>query len=147
MVRPSQDALLVRHIGVIPLGLFAHRSYLEKHGMPKRIEDLGAHRLIGFDRQTAFIRAMMKRYPFFEDISFAFKSDHSIALLNALRSGMGIGFAQVPAAARDTGLVRLLPELEVTLDTWVAMHENLKSSPRCRATFDALVEGLRRYLA
>jgi DNA-binding transcriptional LysR family regulator len=147
MVEPSQDALLVRHIGIIPLGLFAHRSYLEKHGAPSRIEDLGAHRLLGFDRQTAFIRAMTKRYPLFEDISFAFRSDHSIALLNALRAGMGIGFAQVPTATRDASLVRLLPEFEVTLDTWVAMHENLKSSPRCRATFDALVEGLRRYLA
>ncbi|HEY0122734.1 MAG TPA: LysR substrate-binding domain-containing protein, partial [Rhizobium sp.] len=147
MVRPSQDALLVRHIGIIPLGFFAHRSYIEKHGTPERVEDLGRHRLLGFDRQSGFIRAMRKRYPLLDGISLTFKSDHSIALLNALRAGMGIGFAQVPAAGKDASLVRVLPEVEVALETWVAMHENLKSSPRCRATFDALVEGLRRYLA
>jgi hypothetical protein len=32
------------------------------------------------------------------------------------------------------------------LDTWVAMHEDLRSSPRCRAAFDALAEGLLAYL-
>jgi hypothetical protein len=41
----------------------------------------------------------------------------------------------------------VLPEqFELPLHTWVAMHEDLKNSPRCRATFDALVEGLLRYI-
>jgi DNA-binding transcriptional LysR family regulator len=147
MTEPSQDALLARHIGTIKLGLFARRNYLEEYGRPKTIEELGHHRLIGFDHQTAYTRAMLKRYPMLEGISFAFKSDHSIALLNAVRSGLGIGFYQVPLARRDLDLMRLLPELELSLDTWVVMHENLKSSPRCRVTFDALVEGLREYIA
>ncbi|MDL2405129.1 LysR family transcriptional regulator [Rhizobium calliandrae] len=146
MVAPAQDALLARRIGIIPLGFFAHRNYLERYGEPKNISDLRRHKLIGFDRQTAFIRAMLKRYPMFEDISFAFKSDHSIVHHNALRAGIGIGFYQVPLAKRDEDLVRLLPEIEISLDTWVAMHENLKTSPRCRVTFDALVTGLLDYV-
>ncbi|CAN7346200.1 LysR family transcriptional regulator [Rhizobium rhizogenes] len=146
MVAPAQDALLARHIGSIPLGLFAHHHYLERHGEPKSIAELRQHKLIGFDRQTAYIRTMMKRYPLLDGISFAFKSDHSIALHNALRAGIGIGFYQVPLAKRDGNLVRLLPEMELPLDTWVAMHENLKTSPRCRVTFDALVAGLLDYI-
>ncbi len=89
---------------------------------------------------------MMKRYPLLDGASFAFKSDHSIALHNALRAGIGISFYQVPLANRDGNLVRLLPEIELRLDTWVAMHENLKTSPRCRVTFDALVAGLLDYV-
>jgi hypothetical protein len=27
------------------------------------------------------------------------------------------------------------------------MHENLRATPRCRAVFDALSDGLKRYLA
>jgi hypothetical protein len=43
--------------------------------------------------------------------------------------------------------VRLLPQVfELTLDTRVAMHENLKSSPRWRVTLDALVRGLLEYV-
>lgn len=146
MVSPAQDALLARHVGSIPLGFFAHRNYLDRYGEPKSIADLHQHKLIGFDRQTAYIRAMMKRYPLLDGISFAFKSDHSIALHNALRAGIGISLYQVPLAKRDGELVRLLPEIELPLDTWVAMHENLKTSPRCRVTFDALVTGLQDYV-
>ncbi|MEF0938712.1 LysR family transcriptional regulator [Rhizobium sp. BR 362] len=146
MVAPTQDALLARHVGIISLGLFAHRNYLERYGGPKNIAELRHHKLIGFDRQTAYIRTMLKRYPLLDGISFAFKSDHSIALHNALHAGVGISFYQVPLAKRDGNLVRLLPEIELSLDTWVAMHENLKTSPRCRVTFDALVAGLLDYI-
>jgi len=39
--------------------------------------------------------------------------------------------------------LRVLPrQFELKLDTWVTMHEDLRSSPRCKATFDALVNGL-----
>ena len=146
MVAPAQEALLARHIGAISLGFFAHRTYIERHGKPESIKDLRRHKLIGFDRQTAYIRTMMKRYPLLDGISFSFRSDHSIALHNALRAGIGIGFYQVPLALRDASLVRLLPEIELPLDTWIVMHENLKTSPRCRVTFDALVAGLLDYV-
>ncbi|GAJ90715.1 LysR family transcriptional regulator [Agrobacterium sp. SHOUNA12C] len=146
MVAPAQDVLLARYIGSIPLGLFAHRNYLERYGEPKNIRELHQHKLIGFDRQTAYIRTMMKRYPLLDGVSFTFKSDHSIALHNTLRAGIGIGFYQIPLAKRDGELVRLLPEIGLPLDTWVAMHKNLKTSPRCRVTFDALVAGLLEYV-
>lgn len=40
----------------------------------------------------------------------------------------------------------MLPEIKVEIDTWIVMHENLKTSPRCRVTFDALVTGLLDYI-
>jgi hypothetical protein len=44
--------------------------------------------------------------------------------------------------------VRLLPRaLSLKLGTWVTMHEDLRASPRCRVTFDALAEGLQAYIA
>lgn len=146
MVAPAQEALLARHIGIISLGLFAHRSYIERYGKPQTVEGLRRHKLIGFDRQTAYIRMMLKRYPMLEAVSFSFRSDHSIALHNALRAGIGIGFLQIPLANRDPNLVQLLPEIEVQIETWIVMHENLKTSPRCRVTFDALVMGLLDYI-
>jgi hypothetical protein len=53
MAEPAQESLIVRRIGDIPVGMFAHRRYLECHGTPRTIADLARHRLIGFDRQTA----------------------------------------------------------------------------------------------
>jgi DNA-binding transcriptional LysR family regulator len=146
MVAPAQEALLARHIGIVSLGLFAHRDYVQHNRKPETVGELRRHKLIGFDRQTAYIRMMTKRYPMLEGTTFSFRSDHSIALHNALRAGMGISFLQIPLANRDPNLVRVLPEIEVSIDTWVVMHENLKTSPRCRVTFDALVEGLLDYI-
>jgi hypothetical protein len=51
-----------------------------------------------------------------------------------------------PSGAAD--LVRVLPaKVEVGLDTWVTMHEDLRNSPRCKVTFDALVKGLTAYVS
>lgn len=147
MAEPSQDALVVRRIGDIPIGFFAHRRYLEQHGIPQTLADLSEHRLIGFDRQSAYIRMMVTRYPLLDPARFTFKADSSLAQIAAIRAGIGIGLCQRPLGHANADLVHLLPEIGLPLGTWVAMHENLKTSPRCRVTFDALVTGLLDYVA
>jgi hypothetical protein len=45
-------------------------------------------------------------------------------------------------------LVRVLPrQVALALETWITMHEDLRTRPSCRVTFDALVEGLQRHVA
>jgi DNA-binding transcriptional LysR family regulator len=78
---------------------------------------------------------------------FAFRSDSDLAQMAAIRAGLGIGVCQVPLARRDPSLVRILPDaFSYPLDTWVVMHEDLRTSAPVRAVFDALVAGLRDYL-
>ncbi|MGR9164636.1 LysR family transcriptional regulator [Rhizobium leguminosarum] len=145
MAEPQQDALAVRRIGDIPLGFHAHRRYLERYGIPQTLADLANHRLIGFDRQTAYVRMVMKRYAV-PGIEFSFRSDSNLAQLSAIRAGVGIGICQTGLARENPDLVHILPDaFSIPLGTWVAMHESLKSSPRCRATFDVLVKGLQDY--
>lgn len=143
MVEPTQAALVARRVGVLPLGLHAHRRYLDRRGSPETMSDLAGHDLIGFDRQTAAVRAIGARLGLPEGAAFAFKADSNVAQLAAIRAGVGIGICQVGIARRDSDLVRLLPEaVSVDLPVHVTMHEDLRSSPRCRAVFDALVAGL-----
>jgi len=109
--------------------------------------DLRRHSLIGFDQPTAFIRVAGKSFPALQREAFAMRADSDLAQLALIRSGAGIGFCQVPIGKRD-GLVRVLPkQFTLQLDTWIAMHEDLRNSPRCRVTFDALVDGLREHVA
>jgi len=37
-------------------------------------------------------------------------------------------------------------EFSLTMDTWIAMHEDLRGSARCAVTFAALAEGLAAYV-
>lgn len=147
MVEPSQEALVVKRLGTITLGLHAHRRYLARRGTPKRFEDLATHSVIGFDRETPAIRSMLKRAPKFDVSRFALRTDSDLAQLAAIRAGFGIGICQVALARRDRDLVRVLPDaFELKLGTWLAMHENLRSTPRCRIVFDALAAGLAGHM-
>lgn len=145
MVRPSQEQLLAQRIGLIEVGLHARDDYLHQHGTPQELKDLSGHAVIGYDRENAFIRSLAVKG--FERSTFALSSDSDLAQLALIRAGAGIGGCQVKLAKQDARLQRVLPEaFALKLDTWVTMHEDLRNSPRCRATFDALVAGLQRYV-
>lgn len=147
MLRPSQEALVARRVGAVAVGLHAHRDYLARHGAPVTLDDLAGHSLIGYDQETEFLRGLRKRFPAVSRERFSFRSDSDLAQLALLRAGYGIGVCQVALAAREPSLQRVLgDEFNVELDTWVAMHEDLRDSPRCAVTFAALVEGLTDYL-
>jgi DNA-binding transcriptional LysR family regulator len=146
MTRPTQALLIARRIGHVDVGLHATKQYLQRHGTPATAAELQRHTLIGFDQPTAFIRAASKSIPLSRE-AFAIRADSDLAQLALIRSGAGLGFCQVPIGRRD-GLVRVLArQVSLPLDTWIAMHEDLRNSPRCRVTFDALVDGLRVHLA
>ncbi|HXQ15825.1 MAG TPA: LysR family transcriptional regulator [Caulobacteraceae bacterium] len=146
MVRPTQGALLAKRVGAVRLGLFAHRRYLEAHGLPERIDD-PRFAAIGFDRDLETMRSLRERQLNFEREFFAFRSDNDLAQLAALRAGFGIGAAQDPIARRDPDLVSVLEDhFRYEMEVWVAMHEDLKASRRMRLMFDWLVEGLGEYV-
>jgi DNA-binding transcriptional LysR family regulator len=147
MVRPRQESLVARRIGQIKLGLHAHRRYLARHGTPGSIADLATHSLIGFDQPTAFIRNAGKALAGWRREAFGMRTDSDLAQLALIRSGAGIGVCQAAIARRDDALVRILPkQFSLPLETWITMHADLRDSPRCRVTFDALVEGLQRHV-
>jgi DNA-binding transcriptional LysR family regulator len=139
MARPTQGALVARHIGRVPLGLFAHRRYVEARGRPAGMGELAQHAMIGFDRETASIRALRRLGLRMRREDFAFRADSHLAQLAAIRSGVGIGICQVPLARLDPELVHVLPhEFAMALDMWLAMHQDLRASGAVRATFNHL---------
>ena len=143
MTRPRQEQLIARGVGDVALGLYAHKSYLAQRGAPKSPSELADHTLIGFDEETPFLRAARKVLPVWTRDALSFRTDSDLGQLALIRSGCGIGVCQVALARRDPVLVRVLTrQFELKLDTWITMHEDLRSSPRCKVTFDALVKGL-----
>jgi len=145
---PRQESLIARRVGTVAVGLFAHKSYLTRHGTPKSVPELSQHALIGFDEETPFLRAAREALPQWSRAAFSIRTDSDVGQLALIRAGCGIGFCQVALAKRNTDLVRVLPlKLELKLDTWVTMHEDLRNSPRCKVTFDALAQGLTAHVS
>jgi DNA-binding transcriptional LysR family regulator len=150
MVRPKQAQLVARRIGLIELGLHAHAAYLARHGTPRKLEELAAHSIIGYDHFPAFARNAVRTLKGFQRDAFSLRTDSDLTQLALIRAGAGIGACQTGLAWRGDStppLQRVLPRaFSLKLDTWITMHEDLRNSPRCRVAFDALVEGLQQYV-
>jgi DNA-binding transcriptional LysR family regulator len=143
-VEPVQESLIARRLPSITLGLHARRDYLERRGTPQTLKALADHDVIGFDRLTPPLRALTERFPALDRATFALRADSDLAQLAAIRAGFGIGICQTRVAERDPNLVRVLADaVSIDLGLWVVMHEDLKTSARCRAVFDALADGLQ----
>lgn len=148
MVRPTQEALVTRRIGAIPLGLHARRDWLDRHGMPSTLDEVARCGMIGPEQDNAVLRTLRADGFPVDSSHFTFRSDSDLAQLAAIRAGLGIGVCQVPLAARDPALVRVLPDqFGFPLETWVVTHEDLRGVARIRATFDHLVAGLLDYVS
>jgi len=147
MARPAQEGLVARLVGVVTLGLHARRDLLERHGMPETIADVRRYGVIGPEHDNDILRSLRFGGVQVQPADFSFRSDSDVAQLAALRAGVGIGVCQIPLAARDPALVRLLPDaFEYPLETWMVTHEDLRGVARIRAVFDHLAEGLTDYL-
>jgi DNA-binding transcriptional LysR family regulator len=148
MVRPSQQALVARHVGKIGLGLYAHKRYLDAAPAPDTLASLAKdHALIGFDHEAPFLRSIMARLPITRD-DFALRTDNDLAQLAAIRAGFGVGFIQHGVARRDPDLIPLFPrEVGFSLEIWLALHEDLRASQRLRRMMDHLATGLADYVA
>ena len=147
MLRRLESAgLLARRIGAMPLRLYAHRRYLDRHGAPPGFAAPG-HRSVGFDRDWQTRRSLASLGLDLTRESFSFRTDNQLAQLAAVRAGLGVGACQVGIARRDPDLIPVLEDaFRLDLEIWVAMHEDLRSSRRMRLMFDHLVAGLTDYV-
>lgn len=147
MTRPAQSDLVARKVGSAALGLYAHRDWIDRHGLPADFADLARSRsLIGADKDLpAQIEAFAARGLAVAPAMFAFRSDSDPAQLAAIRAGIGVGICQAGIAARDPALVHVLPDLALSLDIWIAMLPAARTLARIRTVADALAEGLAAY--
>ncbi|MDF1720683.1 MAG: LysR family transcriptional regulator [Minwuia sp.] len=148
MIRPEQSGLVARLIGTVEIGLFAHRDYIARFGMPRNADDLKRHRLIGYDSAPHFARVISESGIDVSPRDFAVRVDVESVQLSLIRAGFGIGGCQVPLAAREPALVRVLPDvLHFRLDVWRAVHADMRNSLPVRLLAGHLDREFKAYLA
>jgi DNA-binding transcriptional LysR family regulator len=147
MARPSQKALIARRIGSVKIGLFAHRSYVEAHGLPRTPSDFVHHRLIGFDRDMHVLRTTGGAAAKLRREDFAVRTDNIAAQIAMLRAGLGITACQINVARRDPNLMPVLAkDVSFQRELWLVTHPDLKGVRRIRALFDHLARRLKQYV-
>lgn len=141
MVAPKQEALLARKVRPVPFGFYATKEFLKKFPAPKTYGELvETGRFISDDRRDLTAKAFQS-LKLKAPTNIVFKTDSDLAQLAAIRAGLGIGVCQT-RFADASNLVRVLPEMSFSLESWIVMHEDLKLIRRVRLVFDHLVKAL-----
>jgi DNA-binding transcriptional LysR family regulator len=147
MVRPTQGGLVARRVGAVEVGLFVHRRYVDSFGIPRTAQDLGNHRMIGFDRDAHAIRSAGGAAAKLLREQFGFRCDNSAVQIAAMHAGVGIGGYHVQLARRNPDLVRVLEDdFRFKREMWLAVHRDARATRRIRLLFDFLAAGLARYI-
>jgi len=148
MVWPAQGSLVARKLGELPIGAAAHQSYLQRHGTPRKPQDLLQHRLIGYDRDETIERGFARLGFALPHHAFALRTDDQVAYGRLVASGAGIGFVALYNIAHWPGVVPLLPMLQIPpLPCWLAVHREIRSNKVVRRVYDFLAEAIPRELA
>lgn len=147
MFRPRQLELITRRIGESPLIACAHESYLARRGVPRTMDDLWEHDLIGLDRSDLILAGARAMGYTLKRTDFALRSDSHMATWEMAKAGLGIVFAQRVIQQDTPGMVALVPEFAFPpLEVWLTTHRELFTSRRIRAIYDRLAELFSAYL-
>jgi DNA-binding transcriptional LysR family regulator len=145
MVQPEQATVIARRVGKVALQACAHQDYLRRRGVPRQPSDLLAHDLIGDDRNEEVLAGFASiGFPVGRE-QFAFRTDDLIAVWQAVRAGLGIGFVSEHMVRTDPAVIPVLPKLRIEpYPVWLVVHKELRTSKRIRAVYDFLADALPR---
>jgi DNA-binding transcriptional LysR family regulator len=144
---PKQPDLVQRHLLAMDWHVVASPDYIKRMGTPTRPEDLDSHRIILFGNYRPPVpdidwlaevgrRPGSPRKPLLEVNSLT-------AMLQAVKSGLGIAAVPDYMNAEADGLVRLLPELKAPkVDVFFVYPEELRNSKRVAVFRDFLLARL-----
>ena len=144
---PETGRLLVQKITEYRLHLAAHQSYLARNAPIRALDDLRAHRLIGyipdmiFDRELDYLAQLgLENVPL---------TSNSVAVqFHLIRQGAGLGVVHDFALPAASGMVRVLPaQFSLTRAFYLIRQADDQRVARLTLFAAALVAGLRQEVA
>ncbi|SLN35875.1 HTH-type transcriptional activator CmpR [Pseudoruegeria aquimaris] len=126
------------------IGLYAHRSYVEREGPITVERPLESHAFIGPDdpdSRAPFDQWMKQAIP---RERVVFRVSGSGEVIDALRGGVGLGFLPVWRAIDEPDLVEILPPRpEWSAESWLVTHVDLHRTPKVQAFLSLLKERVK----
>lgn len=138
--RPHVRKALATPILEYALALYASPAYLERHGAPATVAELGRHRLNYYIESALQIDELDLAIDRLPEPRPSIRSTGVFAHLAATSAGAGIGLIPDFLAASDPTLVRVLPDdYEHRLAYWAVTREEALRNPAVAASFRAIV--------
>jgi DNA-binding transcriptional LysR family regulator len=145
--RPQQDDLIVRKLGDVELGLFAHEDFIARFGEPTDFTLPAGAFTVGFDREPMPLAASIRGEPPPTPLRFRWRSDSLLASQAVVECGAALGVYLVDIAAQRPGLRRVLADRVVLKqELWLCAHDELRRSRRMRRVWEHLGDALEARL-
>jgi DNA-binding transcriptional LysR family regulator len=142
-VRPTSAQLVAARVGSFGVALFAAPSYVERHGLPTRLDDLANHDLI----DHTVLHGLPAMRPWTEVVErsarVVLRSNSPIASIHAVIEGFGIGIFPTYVKKYRT-LIEAPIDLGIVRDIWLVSHEETNKGARIRAVIDYIREQFRK---
>ncbi len=137
LARPTGPRLVARRVARCDVHLYASQAYIERHGEPKRIEDIDQHVFVDYIEDLIEIPALKWFRDTVGQRRVVFRSTSPLAQMSAVMSGMGIGMFPDYIVRGVPALKPILPDLvKAEREFWLAIHEDLRNVPRMAAVFN-----------
>ena len=130
---PDQPDNVVQPFHALDMGLFAHRSYVERHGLPSGPEEFADHWFVGHDDETrAPFNVWLRSQVPLERIGY--RTADNRAMEDAVIAGGGIGFVPMIVARSHPDLQLVMPPREDwTAPLWLVTHVDLHRTAKVQS--------------
>lgn len=143
MKEPSQADLIRKKLMTIRMCLYANPSYIEANGAPKTLDDLGQHRLICQNANSAQVSAgaLLVNEIMSHTVGNLLTVNNYFGVLQGVLHDVGIGLLPDYLTDDFPDLVRVLPDVESNeVPVFLAYPEELRHSKRIEAFRDFVSE-------
>jgi DNA-binding transcriptional LysR family regulator len=124
--------------------LYCSRAYAERHGVPRSVDQLRQHTLVGGGGGHLWrvYEAWLTEIGVADRV--AMRHGTSSGLLSAVRSGVGIAVLPLIVAEGDPDLIRCMPPRGGNdRSLWLLTHQRVRHTPRVRIVIDFLHSRLK----
>lgn len=135
--KPKQKTTDVISKHIVHFGLFASKSYVDEHGLPKNLEDLQKNHFI-CDRQE-----YCNEWDIWEELLKY--SNHLVACSNSTniliqlnRRGLGIALHPITTGNNEPELIHVLPDFELVHPYWLISRKDEIITPKIQELSDFL---------
>ncbi|EDQ04882.1 HTH-type transcriptional regulator DmlR [Sulfitobacter indolifex] len=148
MKEPSQADLVRKRLMTVRMGLYATPEYLEKHGTPKRMEDMADHRLICQNTDSDQVGAglqLVKELMMY-DLRSLLTVNNYFGVLQGVVHHLGLGVLPNYLIQDFPHIVQVMPDIEsAEVPVYLAYPEELRQSKRVAAFKDFVQEEIITY--
>ena len=139
---PAGAGVVGRRIADDDWAVYGSRGYAAAHRLPRAIDDMRGHPIIGGGEQGVWesYGMYLRQYGLVD--AMVMQHNSSLGLLTAVRSGLGLSALPCIVADHDPDLTLCFTTPKVARGIWLLTHQRLRHEPRIRLVSDFLYDHL-----